>query len=69
MYSDPVQVLLTYRRLQTKRMTESLLEKLKKFYIKLLQAQKYRAKRTSYKEVEIVEVMYGKDTQSNHKLV
>jgi len=45
MYSDPVQVLLTYRRLQTKRMTESLLEKLKKFYIKLLQAQKYRAKR------------------------
>ncbi len=45
MYSDPVQVLLTYRRLQTKRMTESLLEKLKKFYIKLLQAQKYRAQR------------------------
>lgn len=45
MYSDPVQVLLTYRRLQTKRMTESLLAKLKKFYIKLLQAQKHRAKR------------------------
>mgnify|MGYP003389206835 CR=1 FL=1 len=43
MYSDPVQVLLTYRRLQTKRMIESLLEKLKKFYIKLLQAQKHRA--------------------------
>jgi len=32
-----------YRRLQTKRMIESLLEKLKKFYIKLLQAQKHRA--------------------------
>lgn len=45
MYSDPVQVLLTYRRLQTKRMTESLLTQLKKFYIKLLQAQKYRALR------------------------
>lgn len=45
MCSDPVQVLLTYRRLQTKRMTDSLLEKLKKFYIKLLQAQKYRALR------------------------
>jgi hypothetical protein len=45
MCSDPVQVLLTYRRLQTKRMTESLLTQLKKFYIKLLQAQKYRAQR------------------------
>jgi len=45
MYSDPVQVLLTYRRLQTKRMTESLLTQLKKFYIKLLQAQEYRAQR------------------------
>jgi len=45
MYSDPVQVLLTYRRLQTKRMIESLLQKLKKLYITLLQAQKHRAKR------------------------
>ena len=68
MYSDPVQVLLTYRRLQTKRMTESLLEKLKKFYIKLLQHRNTEQK-DSYKEVEIAEVMYGKDTQSNHKLV
>jgi hypothetical protein len=34
-----------YRRLQTKRMIESLLEKLKKVYIRLLQAQKYRARR------------------------
>jgi hypothetical protein len=43
MYSDPVQILLTYRRLQTKRMIESLLTQLKKFYIKLLQVQKHRA--------------------------
>jgi hypothetical protein len=43
-YSDPVQVSFNYYGgYKQKEMTESLLQKLKKLYITLLQAQKHRA--------------------------